>query len=193
MRSPKTLALPARPGLLALILGGACALSACSSMPSLDMLNASNGATVLERITPYKLEVVQGNVLTKELVARVKPGMPRAQVRDLLGSPLLTDPFHAERWDYVFTIKRQGTIYQQRKVVAVFDGETLKSLQVPEDLPSENEFVASISSKAERREPPKLELSEAERKALPVPVKPAAAAAEAIGPVRAYPPLENKS
>lgn len=157
------------------------------------MLNASNGATVLERITPYKLEVVQGNVLTKELVARVKPGMPRAQVRDLLGSPLLTDPFHAERWDYVFTIKRQGTIYQQRKVVALFDGETLKSLEVPEDLPSENEFVAAISSKAERREPPKLELSEAERKALPVPVKPAAAAAEAIGPVRAYPPLENKS
>ncbi|PND38509.1 outer membrane protein assembly factor BamE [Paucibacter aquatile] len=193
MRSPKTLAIPARSAVLALVVAGASALSACSSMPSLDMLSSSSGQTMLERITPYKLEVVQGNVLTKELVARVKPGMPRAQVRDLLGSPLLTDPFHAERWDYVFTIKRQGTLYQQRKVVVWFNGDVLKSIEAPEDLPGENEFVASISSKAERREPPKLELSEAERKALPIPAKPAVPAAEPVGPVRAYPPLEKKS
>jgi outer membrane protein assembly factor BamE len=51
---------------------------------------------------------VQGNVVTSEQVARVKPGMTRAQVRDILGTPLLTDPFHADRWDYLFTIRRQG-------------------------------------------------------------------------------------
>lgn len=163
-------------------------------MPSLDMLSSGNGQTMLERITPYKLEVVQGNVLTKELVARVKPGMPRAQVRDLLGSPLLADPFHDSRWDYVFTIKRQGAVYQQRKVIALFDGDVLKSLEVPDDLPGENEFVAAISGKrGEGRPSPKLALSEAERLALPTPPKPAASAAEPTGPVRAYPPLDSKS
>ena len=58
---------------------------------------------------PYRIDVAQGNVVTKEQLARVSPGMSRLQVRDILGSPLLTDPFHADRWDYVFTIKRPGT------------------------------------------------------------------------------------
>ncbi|HET7793292.1 MAG TPA: outer membrane protein assembly factor BamE, partial [Rhizobacter sp.] len=95
-------------------------------------------------ITPYRIEVVQGNVLTKEQVAMIKPGMTRAQVRDVLGSPLLTDPFHADRWDYVFTIRRQGTEPQRISVVAYFEGDALKKLDAPE-LPSEREFVASIS------------------------------------------------
>jgi outer membrane protein assembly factor BamE len=61
----------------------------------------------------YKVEIVQGNVVTKEQASQVKPGMTREQVRAVLGSPLLTDPFHANRWDYVFTIRRQGTAAQQ--------------------------------------------------------------------------------
>src|SRR5207237_9267115 len=70
-------------------------------------------------ITPYRVEIVQGNVVTKEQLAQVKPGMARQQVRDILGSPLLTDIFHADRWDYVFTIKRQGTEPQERRIVAL--------------------------------------------------------------------------
>jgi outer membrane protein assembly factor BamE len=66
---------------------------------------------------------VQGNVVTKDRPRMVKPGMTREQVRDMLGSPLLTDPFHADRWDYVFTIRRQGVEPQRRSVVVWFEGE----------------------------------------------------------------------
>ena len=79
---------------------------------------------------------MQGNVVTKEQVARVKPGMTREQVRDVLGSPLLTSAFHADRWDYVFTMRRQGTEPQRRSVVACFKGDELERLEAPE-LPSE--------------------------------------------------------
>ncbi|MCA1416887.1 outer membrane protein assembly factor BamE, partial [Bradyrhizobium sp. NBAIM20] len=135
---------PMRPLLASLSL--LALLGGCSSLPSLDQLPSVAGEKVLGLVTPYRLEVVQGNVLTKELVARVKPGMPKAQVRDLLGSPLLTDVFHEARWDYVFTIRRQGAAPQQRLVVALFDGDRLKSLDVPDDLPTEKEFVASVNT-----------------------------------------------
>jgi outer membrane protein assembly factor BamE len=148
---------------------------------------------ILGVVTPYRVEVVQGNVLTKEMIAQVKPGMNRNQVRDILGSPLLADVFHGDRWDYVFTIRRQGTEPQSRKVVALFDGENLKSIDAPADLPGESEFVASITTFKRRGDAPKLALSDAERAALPVPPKAPAAAVEPMGAVRSYPPLEPKS
>ncbi len=183
-----TIPLP-RPGLVAaLALAGLAVLSGCSQLPKVD------GDKVLGLVTPYRIEVVQGNVLTKEQVARVKPGMPREQVRDLLGSPLLTDVFHEDRWDYVFTIRRQGAPEQKRKVVALFDGQQLKSLETPDDLPTEREFVALINTFKPSRAVPKLELSEAERAALPVPTRPAAAATDApTGVQRSYPPLEPRT
>jgi len=158
-------------------------LAGCASLQSSDSL--------LGLITPYKVEVVQGNVLTKEQVDAIKPGMNRNQVRDILGSPLLTDPFHADRWDYIFTIRRQGAEPQRRSVVARFEGDTLKTLEAPE-LPSEREFVASISTTKVRGTPPPLELTEEQRKALPPPRKAEAATEPAppTGPLREYPPLE---
>ena len=159
-------------------------LSACGSLQSSD--------NFLGFITPYRVEVVQGNVLTKEQVALVKPGQTRAQVRDVLGSPLLTDTFHADRWDYVFTIRRQGAEPQQRKVVALFEGEKLKSLDAP-DLPSERDFVSSIDTAKTPRKAPKLALTPDEIKALPVPPKPEPAASAPEGPARSYPPLEPRT
>ncbi|MDT8999456.1 outer membrane protein assembly factor BamE [Paucibacter sp. APW11] len=168
-------------------------LGGCSQMPSLGSLPTVAGDKVLGLVRPYRVEVVQGNVLTTELVARIKPGMHRNQVRDLLGSPMLTDVFHAERWDYVFTIRRQGAEPQRRQVIAWFDGDQLKSLETPADLPSEKEFIAGINTFKPKGDAPKLELSEAERKALPPPAKPEAAVAEPVGPVRGYPPLESNT
>lgn len=159
----------------------AALLVGCSSLQSSDHF--------LGFITPYRIEVVQGNVLTKEQVALVKPGQTRTQVRDTLGSPLLTDLFHADRWDYVFTIRRQGAEPQQRKVVALFDGDKLKSIEAP-DLPSERDFVSSIDTAKAPRKAPKLAMTPEEIKALPVPPKPEPAASAPEGPVRSYPPLE---
>ena len=142
-------------------------------------------------ITPYRIDIVQGNVVTKEQLALVRPGMSRVQVRDVLGSPLLTDVFHVDRWDYVFTIKRPGTQPQQRSIVAHFEGDRLARIDAPE-LPSEREFVASISRTSATGKTPLLELTPEQRAALPVPEKPVAstAAPEATGPTRDYPPLE---
>jgi outer membrane protein assembly factor BamE len=112
-------------------------------------------------------------------------------VRELLGSPLLTDIFHADRWDYVFSIRRQGAPSQQRRVTLFFKGETLESFEAGE-LPSEQDFVASIDTRRAPSKPPVLALTEEQVRALPVPAKtaPARATDEPQGPARSYPPLE---
>lgn len=143
-------------------------------------------------VTPYRIEIVQGNVVTSEQVALVRPGMRREQVRDILGSPMLTSPFHEQRWDYVFTIRRQDAQPQQRSVVAHFKGDLLERLEVPQALPSEAEFVAAIDPAKRKPVARPLELTEEQRKALPVPARaPAAAGADSgEAPRRPYPPLE---
>ena len=170
----------------AVVASALATLAGCQSLQSSD--------SFLGVITPYKVEVVQGNVVTKEQADAIKPGMSRAQVRDILGSPLLTDVFHQDRWDYVFTIRRQGAEPQHRRIVVLFDGEALKSIDTGGALPAEREFVASIDTFKTSRNAPPLELTEAQVKALPVPAKVAApeAAASAPAPVRSYPPLEPR-
>jgi outer membrane protein assembly factor BamE len=160
----------------------ATALAGCASLQSSD--------NVLGFVTPYRVEVVQGNVVTKEQMALVKPGLTRNQVRDIMGSPLLTDAFHADRWDYVFTIRRQGAEPQRRSIVLRFEGETLKTVEAPE-LPSEREFVDSIDTFKRRRDAGTLALTDEQIKALPAPPPAASApAASPPGPTRNYPPLE---
>ena len=152
-----------------------------------------NSSSFLGVITPYRVEVVQGNVITSEQAAVIKPGMNRAQVRDVLGTPLLSDVFHADRWDYVFTIRRPGTEPQSRRIVVQFTGDLFKSIDTGGPLPSEREFVASIDTFKTSRNAPPLELTPEQAKALPVPPKPAVVEAEPIGPTREYPPLEPRS
>ncbi len=166
---------------------GAFALGGCQSLQTSD--------NFLGLITPYRLEVVQGNVITKEQAAAVRPGMNRAQVRDVLGSPLLTDAFHTDRWDYVFSIRRQGAEPQLRRVVALFDGDVLRTLDGATELPAERDFVASIDTFKTARNAPSLALTDAQIKALPAPPKNAATAASDVEPAlpaRTYPPLESR-
>jgi outer membrane protein assembly factor BamE len=172
-------------------LARALALASLGSVLGGCASSLQSEGSLLGIITPYRIDIVQGNVVTKEQLALVRPGMTRVQVRDALGSPLLTDVFHADRWDYVFTIKRPGTQPQQRSIVAHFEGDRLSRIDAP-DLPSEREFVASISRTSASGKTPLLELTPEQRAALPVPEKPAAPAVvpEATGPTRDYPPLE---
>lgn len=159
-------------------------LGGCQGLQSSD--------SFLGVITPYKIEVVQGNVITSEQAAAIKPGMTRTQVRDALGSPLLTDVFHADRWDYVFTIRRQGTEPQSRRVVVLFTGEQFKSIDTGGPLPTEREFVASIDTFKTSRNAPALELTAEQIKVLPTPPKPVTVEVEPVGPTREYPPLEPR-
>ncbi|MCZ2441595.1 MAG: outer membrane protein assembly factor BamE [Burkholderiales bacterium] len=146
----------------------------------------------LSRITPYRIEIVQGNVVTSEQLARVRPGLSRAQVRDVLGTPLLTDPFHGDRWDYIFTLRRDGTPPQRRSVIVHFQGDSLASIEAPPDLPSEREFVQGLSASRKTPQAPVLELTQAQIDALPAPPRrEEPAAAEAAAPLRSYPPVGN--
>jgi outer membrane protein assembly factor BamE len=113
-------------------------LAGCSTYDSLTQ-------RVAQSITPYRITVVQGNFVSSEMAAQMQVGMTRAQVRQVLGTPLLTDMFHANRWDYVFYFKRGSTaIVQQRDFVVFFSGDVVASWQGGEDLPSNLELLAEI-------------------------------------------------
>ncbi|MEP7303745.1 MAG: outer membrane protein assembly factor BamE [Caldimonas sp.] len=184
-----TLTPPSRPaGRSALATSAAVLLAALSGCQSLQSSDSFLGV-----ITPYRLEIVQGNVITREQAEAVKPGLTRAQVRDVLGSPLLTDAFHANRWDYVFTIRRQGAEPQLRRVVVLFQGDTLDSIDTGGPLPGEREFVASIDTFKTARSVPPLALSDEQLKALPAPPPPAPPEPVVPAPSRSYPPLEPRS
>jgi outer membrane protein assembly factor BamE len=128
-----------------------CRLAPCAAavVAALALASCGTANNVSNRVagivSPYKIDVVQGNVVSKEQAAALKPGMNRLQVRDLLGTPLLVSMFHADRWDYVFTFKRQGAEPQARRVTVFFKDDLMERFDAGE-LPTEAEFVASLDS-----------------------------------------------
>ncbi len=127
-------------------LNGSALLMLISMLP-LAACSTYNGVTqrVAQSITPYKITIVQGNFVSHEAAAQLAVGMSREQVKDILGAPLLTDMFHAQRWDYVFYFKRGAKeIVQPRHFIVYFEGNQLTSWAGGESLPSENELIAAI-------------------------------------------------
>jgi outer membrane protein assembly factor BamE len=177
-------AFPPRAFRLAVALAAGALAGGCGSFD-----NATQKVAGL--VTPYKVEVVQGNFVSKEQVEAVKPGMSRQQVRDILGTPLVTSVFHAHRWDYVFTLKRQGVPAQERKLAVFFKGEVMERVE-GDTMPSEAEFVATLDNKRKGAKVPPLEASEEalKRFAADKPAAPAAPATSLPPPAASYPPLE---
>lgn len=95
---------------LLLVVASSALIAACSYKPSF--------------INEYKIDIQQGNVLTQEMVSQLKPGQTRDQVRFLLGTPMVADIFHQQRWDYVYRYQngRTGEV-ESRKFAVFFDGE----------------------------------------------------------------------
>lgn len=88
-------------------------------------------------IQPYRPDVPQGNIVTREMVEQLRPGMSREQVRFLLGTPLVTSVFHQDRWDYVYHLKRgKGTEVQTRRMAVVFKDGRLDTFTA-DDMPPE--------------------------------------------------------
>jgi outer membrane protein assembly factor BamE len=169
----------ARFHLLALAVLG---LAGCSGLDG-------TGSKIANTVAPYKMDVIQGNVVTREQVAVLKLGMPRAQVRDVLGSALLTSVFHADRWDYVFTLKRPGAESQARRVTVFFKDGALERIEADE-LPSEAEFVATLKSRPVSGPLPALEATEEGLKKFPPAASPASAPVAVPAVPANYPPLE---
>ena len=69
----------------------------------------------------HKIDIQQGNVITQDMVDQLRPGMTTRQVRFIMGTPLITDTFHSNRWDYLYSIQTGGGIRQQERISLIFD------------------------------------------------------------------------
>jgi len=170
-------------------------LLACTVLASCSGMSASS-ANPVNWITPYKIDVIQGNFVSKEQVEQLRPGMTRDQVKATLGTPLMASLFHADRWDYVFTLKRQGVEPQSYKYTVFFKNDQLERFE-GDAMPSESEFIAKLGNRRKLGDVPVLEATEAQLSKAAEKSKPSAAAATAPAtlpagtPATAYPPLES--
>jgi len=108
--------------LLTLSLLCICAvLPACSmKLPKVDDLPG---------LKPYRINIQQGNALTQDMVAKLKPGMTRSQVRFVLGTPVVQDVFHANRWDYVYLFTEGHKETRSRRLTVIFEDDKLQRLE----------------------------------------------------------------
>jgi outer membrane protein assembly factor BamE len=113
----------------------------------LALLSASCSST-LPSFKTYLLDVQQGNVISAKMMLQLKPGMSKSQVRYVLGTPLLQDSFHPDRWDYLYEMNRGGKVIERRRVVLEFGDQGLKMVRgdiIPAGQPgAENAPLASV-------------------------------------------------
>lgn len=109
----------------ALTLVALLALSGCASYNPMNW------------IAPHRMEIRQGNQVTEDVVARLKTGMTRQQVRFLLGTPLVDDIFHAGRWDYIYQQYVEGRKTEQRQLTLYFKDDKLERIE-GNALPADN-------------------------------------------------------
>lgn len=176
----------------------ACAAAACLALTACGGMSTS-GANPVNWLTPYKVEVIQGNFVSSEQASLLKAGMTRQQVKDILGTPLLASVFHSDRWDYVFTLKRQNTETQSFKYTLFFKGDELERFE-GDTLPNEGDFIAKLDSGRKLGKVPVLEATPEQLKAAERSTSARAAANAATAPATtapgalapgSYPPLEG--
>ena len=102
----------------------------------------TNGLNALKL---YRVPVQQGNIVTQEMIDKIKPGMTKSQVAFVLGEPVLKDPFNDSKWIYIYSIEVPGLFTQKTRTTLFFDGNELKS--IGGDLaPSEGKETETASS-----------------------------------------------
>ena len=113
-------------------------------------------------------------------------------LREILGTPLMVSVFHGDRWEYVFTLKRPGVEAQTRKLTVFFKDNVMDHVE-GDEMPSESEFVASLTSKVSKPKVPQLEATDAQLARFPKAesAAPGPSPAPAAPPVASYPPLES--
>jgi outer membrane protein assembly factor BamE len=188
-------ALPANPhySIQRVLIAVAClVLASCSSSTM-----SSSSINPVNWITPYRVDVIQGNFVSKEQVEQLQAGMTRDQVKAVLGTPLMASLFHADRWDYVFTLKRQGVEPQSFKYTVFFKGDQLERFE-GDTMPSEAEFTSTLTNKRTLGKVPVLQATEEQLKAAEKsssssrPESSADSANVPAGPqTTTYPPLES--
>ncbi|MBV8049197.1 MAG: outer membrane protein assembly factor BamE [Paludibacterium sp.] len=102
---------------------------------------ALSGCTYLNPANwhPYHMDIQQGNLVTQDDVARLKVGMTRSQVRFVLGTPLIVDSFHANRWDYKYQLFQNGKKVADKHLTVTFNGDVLSQIDgdaMPPEVPA---------------------------------------------------------
>ena len=99
-------------------------------------------------IVPHKLEIRQGNLITSEMLAKVKVGMTQLQVKAALGTPLVSDPFHANRWDYVYRFSQEGKLMEEKRLTLYFENDSLKRIDdaTPSAVPAKTDNAVPVKN-----------------------------------------------
>lgn len=171
-------------------------------------------SSALPSFKPYRMDIQQGNVVTSKMVMQLRPGMTKSQVRFIMGTPLIQDAFHSNRWDYFYQMRQEGKVIEQRRVILEFENEGLarvrgdvipagdgqQDLATPATTPESLSKSTKVKAKKEEKglvDKLKFWKSDEEKKseealmAAPVPVEGKAAPA-AVAPA-IEPPIERSS
>ncbi|NUU00384.1 outer membrane protein assembly factor BamE [Herbaspirillum robiniae] len=144
-----------QPVAMTLCVALAAALAGCSSTKAPDKAaEADNsGVKVSGKSTslfgflkPYRIDIQQGNFVSKEMVAQLRPGLTRDQVRFVLGTPLLNDMFHSNRWDYDFRLAKGSGEIMTSRVSVFFKDDLVEHVDGGENLPTESEYLTLINN-----------------------------------------------
>lgn len=145
-----------RAPLVAAVVCAALAVTGCASgsrARSAAPLTADAGAqtttaTGLQKFfwifSPYRPDIQQGNFISKEMIEQLQVGQTRAQVQFILGTPLLLDIFHADRWDYPFYLQRGDGELTSARVTVFFKDNKVERFEGGK-LPSEREYIDRIA------------------------------------------------
>jgi outer membrane protein assembly factor BamE len=181
------------PILTGLIVTACAMLTACAGSSTTAPRSSASVFSPTTWLTPFRADVVQGNFISNEQVGQLRVGMSRNDVRNVLGTPLLASVFHADRWDYVFTLRRQGVPAQAFNYSVFFKGDLLDTFS-GDAMPSETEFIAQMDQRRKLGKVPSLEATpaqlEAATKKMAAPT-PRVEATRVQPPVTSYPPLES--
>ena len=89
------------------------------------LLASCSGISRVPSFLPHKMDIRQGNMVTPEMRSKLKVGLSRVQVSAILGTPLINDALHANRWDYVYSLEQDRELIQQQSMTVFFDGDLL--------------------------------------------------------------------
>lgn len=126
------------------------------TMGEIEMLNFSIpkfSVPDVPGVSIYRADIHQGNIIKQEMVDQLTPGMNKRQVRYIMGSPLIIDPFHQERWDYFHSKKSDGKLDAQQRITLFFEQNKLVRIEgdmmpatvaKPDDAPSASVEVGDL-------------------------------------------------
>jgi len=119
-------------------------LRALAAFAVLLLVSCGSGRLSAPVVSPYRMEIQQGNFLTQDMVSQLKLGMTKDQVRFVLGTPLITDGFHADRWDYVFRRQKASSKELEHYKLAVFFEDGKLARMNSDVMPTESADPAAV-------------------------------------------------